>query len=380
MTNIAVLGAGHGGCACAVDLALKGFEVSLCSSYNPSHIRPIIEKGGLEYSGKLGEGFVSVNATTSLEDVVKDATIILVVVPSTIHESYARLLAPILKKKNLANEVGGGGIGTGAERLMVLLNGSTTGGSLYVSSILREEGVPSPLVCETDILNYACRLQLPTCVKIHHKVKKRLFSCFPARYNNHLFDRIKGIFPELVLADNVLQTSLSNLNAMLHPSTMVLNTGWIEHTSGNFLFYSQGVTSAVARAIEAVDRERMAIVQFMDIKPETLEELFCRYGFTQSVLGSIHDSIKSSDTIQLIQSPDRLDHRYLMEDVGYGLVPMACMARRFGINVPTIESIVNISCILNDVDHWVGGLTLQKLGISQIEPRVLRDYLYTGLY
>ena len=63
MTNIAVLGAGHGGCACAVDLVLKGFEVSLCSAYNPGHIRPIIEKGGLEYSGKIGEGFAKINAT-----------------------------------------------------------------------------------------------------------------------------------------------------------------------------------------------------------------------------------------------------------------------------------------------------------------------------
>ncbi len=87
------------GCACAAELTLKGFDVFLCSAYAPSHIKPILEKGGLQYSGKLGEGFVNLKATTNLEEAATDADIIIIVTPSYIHEKYSRLLVPILNKR-----------------------------------------------------------------------------------------------------------------------------------------------------------------------------------------------------------------------------------------------------------------------------------------
>ncbi len=382
MTKIAILGAGNGGCACAVDLILNGFDVILCSAYRPSHIKPLLEKGSLEYSGKLGEGFVKLKVTTSLEEAAGDADIIIVVTPSSIHEYYARLLVPILynrgKNKEGINEEEGG-VRT-RKNPIILLNGSTTGGALFVSGILKEMGISDPLVCETDILNYACRLQNPTSIKIYHKVKQRLFSCFPSKYNSYAYEQIKSIFPELQLAENVLQTSLSNFNAILHPPGMILNAGWIEHTLGNFLFYSEGISTAVARTIEYVDNERLKIIQKIGLKAETMTEIFYRYGFTLSAFNSIYEAIKSSDTIRLIQSPDKLNHRYLLEDTGYGLVPMAYIARSLGIQIPTIDSLINIACILNDVNHWDIGLTSKKLGIAQTNIIDLKRYLDTGIY
>jgi opine dehydrogenase len=116
--TIAILGAVHGGSACAADLALNGFDVTLCSAYAPSHIQPILEKGGLEYSGKFGEGFIRIRATTNLIEAVKEADMIFIVTPSSIHENYARLLAPIFEKKRNKEQI-------------ILLNGSTTGGALF---------------------------------------------------------------------------------------------------------------------------------------------------------------------------------------------------------------------------------------------------------
>lgn len=368
MTKIAILGAGHGGCACAVDLTIKGFDVTLCPAYAPSHIRPVLEKGGLEYSGKLGEGFVKLKATTNLEEAAEAADILIIVTPSSIHENYARLLTPILNKRRL--------------RQMILLNGSTTGGALFVARILKEMGVSDPqiAVCETDILNYACRLQNPTYLKIYHKVKQRLFSSFPTKYKNDAYEHIRSIFPELQLAENVLQTSLSNINAVLHPPGMILNAGWIEHTAGNFLFYSEGVTAAVARMIEYIDKERLKIIQELGLRSETFAELFYRYGFTSSVCNSIYEAINSSYTIRHIQSPDKIDHRYLLEDIGYGLVPMAYIARLLAIQTPTIDSLINIACILNNVNHWNIGLNSKKLGITQTDLIGLKRYLDTGMY
>jgi opine dehydrogenase len=60
-------------------------------------------------------------------------------------------------------------------------------------------------------------------------------------------------------AGNVLQTSLQNGNPVIHPAITLLNAALIERTGGDFFFYEDGVTPAVGRLIEAVDRERISI-------------------------------------------------------------------------------------------------------------------------
>ena len=218
--KVSIIGAGNGGCATAVDLTLKGFDVTLCSAYAPNHILPLINKGGLEYSGGLGEGFVNLRATIDIKQAVEDAQIILIVAPSPFHETYARILAPLLTGKQIP----------------IALSGSSTGGPLHAYKILKDMRVSEPIIGETDILPYAARLVSQTQLKIFHKVKWRLFSCFPSQHSSDLYTDMRSIYPELELADNVLQTSLSNINAILHPPGMILNAGWIESTGGDFLF------------------------------------------------------------------------------------------------------------------------------------------------
>ncbi len=360
---MSIIGAGNGGCATAVDLTLKGFDVILCSAYVPSHILPLINKGGLEYSGSLGEGFVNLRATIDIKQAIEDAQIILIVTPSPIHETYARMLAPLLTKKQIP----------------IVLSGSSTGGALHVYKILREKRVSEPIIGETDILPYAARLISSTHIKIYHKVKWRLFSCFPSQQSSGFYDDMKPLYPELELADNVLQTSLSNINAILHPPGMILNAGWIESTSGDFLFYSQGVTPAIAQVIAEIDGERVEILRKASLKPIGLVELLYRYGFSSiDSNSSVLESIRSSSTISEIRSPNTLNHRYLIEDVGYGLVPMSLIAKIFGVKTQSIDSVINLASILNNIDHWEKGMTLEKLGLKDTDSDMIGLYLENG--
>jgi opine dehydrogenase len=54
--TVAVLGAGNGGCAAAADLTNRGFTVHLFSR-NRATLQPILERGGLELTGVVGDGF-----------------------------------------------------------------------------------------------------------------------------------------------------------------------------------------------------------------------------------------------------------------------------------------------------------------------------------
>ncbi|NLX63052.1 MAG: opine dehydrogenase, partial [Tissierellia bacterium] len=70
---------------------------------------------------------------------------------------------------------------------------------------------------------------------------------------------LKDVYPSLNPAKNVLQTTLQNGNPIIHPPITLLNAGLVERTGGNFYFYEEGVTPAVGRLIEGLDKERIAI-------------------------------------------------------------------------------------------------------------------------
>jgi 2-polyprenyl-6-methoxyphenol hydroxylase-like FAD-dependent oxidoreductase len=54
--TIAILGAGHGGCAAAADLTRRGFDVRL-QARNPERLAPLREVGGVDVRG-VQQGFV----------------------------------------------------------------------------------------------------------------------------------------------------------------------------------------------------------------------------------------------------------------------------------------------------------------------------------
>ena len=62
--EVAIIGAGNGGCAAAADLTLRGFNVRLYGR-RAEAIAPIRERGAIELSGVLGEHVVPVAQVTN---------------------------------------------------------------------------------------------------------------------------------------------------------------------------------------------------------------------------------------------------------------------------------------------------------------------------
>lgn len=174
---------------------------------------------------------------------------------------------------------------------------------------------------------------------------------------------MKPLYPELELADNVLQNKFIDINSNLHPVGVILNAGGIESTGGDFLFYSQGVTPAIAQVIAEIDGERVELMGKADLKRIRLVGLLYRYRFSSvGSNSSVLESIRSSSAISEIRSPNSLNHRDLLEDVGQGLVPMSLIATIFGAKTQNIDSLINLAWPLNKIDHWEKGMTLEKVG------------------
>jgi opine dehydrogenase len=68
---------------------------------------------------------------------------------------------------------------------------------------------------------------------------------------------------------------------------------------------------------------------------------------------------------QGIGAQPQLDHRYLNEDVGYGLVFMSRLAQQVGVKTPTMDSIIQITSVLMGRDYAAEALrTPESLGIG----------------
>jgi opine dehydrogenase len=220
----------------------------------------------------------------------------------------------------------------------------------------------------------------PARVEVYRRTTNLRCAAFPGKATSELVQELQAIFPNLVPADTVLDTGFANINAIMHPAGMIGNAGWIEKSRGDFYFYREGITPAIAAWIEEVDRERLQIVDRLGLKPLRFVDIFHQAGLTSEearASGSIYRAISESEPNRTIKSPSTLDHRYLKEDVGYGLVPMAEIGRLTGVKTPVIDSLITLASAISRTDYRSLGLTLEKMGLTGIRaedlPMVLRE-------
>ena len=366
MKKIAILGAGNGGCTTAADLTLRGFPVTLYSRSDSITLKAVQERGGLEYTGLLGEGFVPIKRiTTNLKEAVEDAELIMIVVPGKGHEYYARSLPPILQ-----------------EGQMVFLSPGHMGGGLHFQKILKE-GAPSLKikVAEVNSLPYGCRLIGPAKVWVYLQNKNLLLGAFPGKYTQEMKKVIIQLYSTLVIAKNVMECGMNYLNAVIHVAGMMMNAGWIEFTKGDFFYYYQGITPAIGRTIEALDRERVQGLIKLGLSDISFLDIFYRSGYTTKeawASGSVYRAFQESEVNKSRRAPQDLDHRYLMEDCPYGILPMSEVCHWIGVPTPVMDALITLSSVATGIDFRKEGLTLDKMGLTGLDLKDMDAFLFEG--
>lgn len=363
--KIAVLGAGNGGCAAAADLTLRGFEVRLFSR-SESTIAKLAQRGEIELIENGEHKFAAPYfMSPHLPPVVQGVDLIVIATPAVGHEYLA---------KNLANHL--------VDGQRILLNPGHTGGSLHFAHLLRELGCRADIqLCETVTLTYICRMPEQGKVEVYRRTTNLRCAAFPGKHTASLVQEIQAVFANIVSAAHVLETGFANINAIMHPAGMLGNAGWIEKTAGNFLWYAEGVTPVIGKWIDAVDNERMAIMRSLGMEPLRFIEVFHRAGLTSDAgraSGSAYRAIHESAPNATIKSPPSLDHRYIREDVGYGLVPMSEIGKLAGVETPVMNALITLASTALGVNFRAEGLTREKMGLGDVTRERLPAILENG--
>jgi len=356
--KIAVLGSGAGCTAVAFDWSAHGHEVFLFDFEQfPDNVRHIAATGRIEAEGDIEGSAPVAYAGHEIETVMSGAGIVFLVGPAFATRPFAAACAPFLE--------------SGQE--VVVCPGST-GGALACK---HEAGLgvasDETRVSETSTLPYAVRLTEPGHIRVFLKLTGGFFvATLPARHTERTLELLREVYPGLEPARNVLQTTLQNANPVIHPVVTLFNAALLERTGGDFLFYEEGVTPGVGRLIEAVDLERIAIGEALGIEVVPDPELSLRQGYMTEE--SYEDGYRTAPGFLGIKAQPSLDHRYLNEDVGYGLVFLAALGRQLGVATPIMDSVIALtSRLVNRTYGAEAPRTPASLGIAGLDAAALED-------
>ena len=363
-TRYTVIGAGNGGKAMAAHLALKGFPVAL---YNRTskHIDIIQKRGGIELKSYEGgpQGFGELTlVTANIAEALEHAEMIMVVVPSSAHTDIARLVTPYLRDGQI-----------------IILHPGRTFGALEFDKLLRDNHCTADvIVSEAETFIYASRSDGPASAYIYRIKDSVPLAALPATDTAQVLDVVNSAFPQFIDGVNVFHTSMNNIGAIFHPALTILNAGRIESTRGDFQFYIDGVTPSVARVLEALDRERVAVASAIGIRAQTTLEWLKKAYDTDGA--DLYEAIQNQEGYYGIGAPKTLAHRYIFEDVPMSLVPLAALGQQFGLSVRGMVSIIRLACIIHQRDYWHYGRTLVKLGYADISVSELTRFANEGTF
>jgi opine dehydrogenase len=359
MPVFGVFGAGHGGLAMAGYLALTGCSVRLFNR-TPEHVEAIRRRGGIDVVGEIN-GFAELATVSSdAKSVFTDCQVIMVVVPATAHRDVAVVLAPHLRDDQI-----------------VVLNPGRTGGALEFTRTLHEHNPQvQPYLAEAETLLFAARIIDPGQVRIFRIKNAVPMATLPAYLAPDILPVIRKALPQFVPGDNILKTSFDNIGAVFHPAITILNSGRIEDTHGQFQYYVEGVTPAVARILEAIDGERVRVAEALGIRAQTAREwLYMAYDSAGSTL---HAAMQANPGYRGISAPATIHHRYITEDVPTSLVPIASIGGMLGVDTPVIRAMIDLAGAMHGRDYWKTGRTVERLGIQGMSVKEIR-FLVNGI-
>lgn len=333
--RISVLGAGAGGMATAFDCADHGHHVRLFDLPEfPDNIRSVAERGEIVAEGDIAGSAGIAYAGHDIDEALDGAELIYVVGPAYSTEPFGQAVGGRLR----------------AGQTVVVTPGSCGGALAFKRAAGLGVDDDAVRVAETSTLHYAVRVVGPAKIRVFLKLRAgTLLAALPKSHTRDVLQRVSDVYAGMEAANGVLQTSLQNANPIIHPAVTLANAARIEMTGGDFLFYAQGVSDSVGRLIEALDNERIAIGERLglEIRPDPVMGI--RQGYMRE--HNYGRAYREAPGFRGIGAQPQLDHRYLNEDVGYGLVFMSSLARQLGLPVPAMEAVITLASIVMDRDY-----------------------------
>ena len=326
-----VVGAGNVGLATAALLVNDGYDVHLFSRRQ----LPLSESKTLQVSGNILQGNFSLSTCTDDLEVIVKANRgklpdrIAIACRGNDIEAIAQLIYPYMTSD-----------------MSILLLCSARFASLAFHKTLQRCGCPisnlpavadvrtSPIVSRSNAIGQVNLSAFKEVVRIAAPVPtmtEQVIKDFPT------FSNLRGQYSYLGL-------SLAKLDDIVHIPLIL--TGWLAVESGQGHNIYRSATTSNSHLLEKMDDERLEVGKALKIDLLNVCAAFHEsYGTVGDSVLEHFQQVKAFDNA-IIQDPK---HRYLYEDVAFGLCPLQALARAVNIKTPILDGAIALAYGLADL-------------------------------
>ncbi|WP_317855787.1 NAD/NADP octopine/nopaline dehydrogenase family protein [Chakrabartyella piscis] len=320
--KICVIGAGNTGHGISAYLADKGADVILNtrSQEKADHINA----NGITSAGSVTGNF-KVPATTDLALAVSEAELIIIMTVANAHKEVAERLKPVLQPNQKVIVFNSN---WGAMQFKQVLGDDIQKKNLIVAETSAQLFVGS--IDSQGVIQFSIKAEATICATDSDKTEE-------------LIAFTKEYFPQFKKANSIIETTISSTNPVIHVPVVLLNLARVEQKQ-DFLFYGDGVSPLAVKMVLALDRERIAVAKAMGC--EITDVLSGINSFWAIKHDNLFDALTKNETYLKSKGPKTVDHRFLTEDVPYGIAPIAKIGKIYGVATPHTDHVV---ALLNDL-------------------------------
>ncbi|MEZ5729871.1 MAG: NAD/NADP octopine/nopaline dehydrogenase family protein [Burkholderiaceae bacterium] len=356
--RIAVLGGGNGSFAAAADLGEQGHEIALWRR-DASALGDLAQASRITLKDSKGTRAVGIARVCSdIGDAIGDAQLVVIPTPAFAQHDIAVAMAPHLR-----------------DGQVVFLPPGTFG-SYSMMRAIRDAGSRADVsFAETGTLPYLARKHGPSTVAITIRAKHLPTGVFPARRTEDAIAIVKAAFESVHPIEDALSGALMNAGPIIHPPLILMNAGPLEHFE-RWDIHNEGTQPSVRRVTDVLDAERIAIREALGYRPYHYP-LRDHYTSDRWMYGDAHDRLVDSGDWREHIALDA--HRYMTEDVAYGLSLLVSLARWSGVAAPVASGLLAIGEAVVGGQFAHGKRSLESLGLASMSRDAMNRLLAEGI-
>lgn len=352
--KITVIGAGNSGLAMAGQLAIAGHDVILWNR-TEENIKKIMQTKIINMEGVIEDKAVLKNATSDLNLALAEPEIVIITPPAFSHRELAIRFRECLQ----------------TEPLIILSPGRTCGAIEFRHYYNQGNNPNKPLITEAQTVIHTCRKLSEDLVHLYAIKNAVYLSGLGIVSNEEIYNKLPpDLKQNFQPADSMIQTSIGNVGMILHCAPLLLNSGRTEDQYSDYLYYHQGITPRIAEYLEAMDRERMRVALALDYEVESTSDWLGRS--YRSPGNNLYEKIQNTHAYSEIFAPSTLKHRYIFEDIPYGLVPLEALGHMFDIDMSYTSLIIDLGSKLMNENFRENGRNLREIDFVDFFQRLVR--------
>ena len=318
--EIAVLGLGKIGHTIAALLTARGCSVT---GYTRDREKAeAVNLHGITVSGALNGNF-SVRATNDLDEALDQARFLVVTTTAQGHRPLAEQLRGRLRP---------------GQRIVIFTG---NWGAYEFYTVLGEEARDKGVVIGETSGNLAAAPSLTApATAVMKPIKSRMaFAAIPSSATPRVVEELRSALPELYPAASILDTSMNNTNPPVHVPVCLFNITRMANGE-DASFYGECLPPLVLDLLMAADAERCAVARAVGAAPKSVLALM-------NEAWQVHyDNIKelglANPSLKMVRLPKTPYHRFLLEDVPYGFLPVSRLGRLYGVSTPLIDQMISL--------------------------------------